>query len=209
MILRWKGDVLGYSKPESLRSVIPGDMFGLNSYEKGGYVLYMLREQIGDAAFFKTMQTYAQRFHFSNATSDDFWTVAEEVSGQDLSQFFTQWVTYTDLPHVSVTWVSHDTPNGGSQVDALICPANPKPYVLDLPVVLKPGISVTPTTLPAMALQNTSQIETIHLTGASQNLHWTAPFSVQTWSIDPRNSVLVSTSVQHVSDSLPSVCPTS
>ena len=87
LLRRWKGDLLTFSRTEPLHAVIPADMFGVDSYEKGGYVLHMLREQIGDAAFFKTMQTYAARFANRNATDDDILGNSQEISGRIFRSF--------------------------------------------------------------------------------------------------------------------------
>lgn len=63
-------------------------------YRKGAWVLHMLRHVIGDANMFTLLRVWAADSHYAYGTalSLDFETVAEAVSGQDLSSFFSQWL---------------------------------------------------------------------------------------------------------------------
>jgi aminopeptidase N len=63
-----------------------------NSYQKGAWVLHMLREKIGDEAFFNGLRAYYTKFQLSNATTDDFMSIMESASSQSLSNFFEQWL---------------------------------------------------------------------------------------------------------------------
>ena len=47
-----------------------------------------LREEIGDNSFFTLLKTYTREFRDGNATTEDFIRLAEEISGQDLDEFF-------------------------------------------------------------------------------------------------------------------------
>jgi aminopeptidase N len=73
-----------------------------NSYEKGGWVLHMLRRRIGDKLFWKGISTYYAAYRNKNASSADFEAVIEKVSGQDLHTFFHQWLLTAGHPHVSI-----------------------------------------------------------------------------------------------------------
>jgi tetratricopeptide (TPR) repeat protein len=68
------------------------------STDKGGMILHMLRWVVGDAAFQKTMQTFAAQFAGKAATADDFRKVAEQVHGDRLTPFFAQWLDGTGAP---------------------------------------------------------------------------------------------------------------
>src|SRR4029453_2281898 len=61
-------------------------------YQKGAWVLHMLRGQIGTASFWAGIREYYKRFRDGNASTDDFRRVMEEASGQDLAGFFRQWL---------------------------------------------------------------------------------------------------------------------
>jgi aminopeptidase N len=73
-------------------------LLNANSYQKGGWILHMLRQQLGNAVFRKIIQTYYQKFAGKNASSADFVDVAEAVSGKKLKAFFTQWLTQPGIP---------------------------------------------------------------------------------------------------------------
>ena len=70
----------------------PKDLFGQTVYEKGAWVLHMLRHEVGDSTFFKILRTYYQTYKYKNASTRDFENVCEKVSGKNLEQFFNQWV---------------------------------------------------------------------------------------------------------------------
>lgn len=73
-----------------------------NSYEKGGWVLHMLRRRIGDKLFWEGISTYYATYRNKNASSADFEAIIEKVSGQDLHAFFQQWLYTPGHPHVSI-----------------------------------------------------------------------------------------------------------
>ncbi|MEL6562625.1 MAG: M1 family metallopeptidase [Bacteroidota bacterium] len=61
-------------------------------YFKGAYVLHLLRQQMGDAAFWKGIQSYSTRFFDQSVTTTDFQNSMQEATDQDLSGFFDEWV---------------------------------------------------------------------------------------------------------------------
>lgn len=63
-------------------------------YQKGAYVLHMLRGYIGDDDFFETLTTYSSDpdFRYGNASTEDFKAIAASISGLDLDTFFDQWI---------------------------------------------------------------------------------------------------------------------
>jgi len=61
-------------------------------YAGGAVLLHALRERLGDETFFPLLQEWAARYRYSTAATDDFIALAEEVSGQDLDAFFTDWL---------------------------------------------------------------------------------------------------------------------
>lgn len=70
----------------------PEDLFSRTVYDKGAWVLHMLRCEVGDNAFFAILRKYFEKYKYKNASTDDFITLAEKESGKDLSKFFDQWV---------------------------------------------------------------------------------------------------------------------
>lgn len=73
-------------------------------YEKGGWVLHMLRARVGTDAFWAGIREYYGRYRDKNVSTDDFRRVMEEVSGQDLSGFFRQWLNRPGSPALRGTW---------------------------------------------------------------------------------------------------------
>jgi aminopeptidase N len=61
-------------------------------YQKGAYVLHLLREQLGDDAFWVGIRRYTAAYAGRSVTTDDFKRSMEESSGQDLGPFFDKWV---------------------------------------------------------------------------------------------------------------------
>jgi aminopeptidase N len=61
-------------------------------YGRGAYFLHNLRLRIGDAAFFKGLQTYCAKHKYGVVHKADFLQAMEEASGQDLDAFFLQWL---------------------------------------------------------------------------------------------------------------------
>ena len=62
------------------------------TYQKGAWILHMLRNLIGDEKFQEAIRNYYSRYMNSNATTDDFKHEMEIVSGLDLDMFFNQWL---------------------------------------------------------------------------------------------------------------------
>ncbi|MEP7129302.1 MAG: M1 family metallopeptidase, partial [Chitinophagales bacterium] len=75
-----------------------------NSYQKGSWVLHMLRHEIGDEKFWEGIRQYYKQYQFSNAMTDDFRKVMEVVSGRDLKGYFDQWVFRAGQPKLDVSW---------------------------------------------------------------------------------------------------------
>jgi len=77
-------------------------LLNANSYQKGSWILHMLRTEVGDTAFQKIIRTYYNQYKGSNAETSDFQAVAEGVSGKDLKWFFDQWLYRPGIPKLSV-----------------------------------------------------------------------------------------------------------
>jgi aminopeptidase N len=71
-------------------------------YNKGGAVLHTLREEVGDAVFWKAINLYLNRHKFGSVESTDLKAAMEEVSGRNLTWFFDQWVYMGGYPKLEV-----------------------------------------------------------------------------------------------------------
>ncbi|NIN71270.1 MAG: hypothetical protein GTO46_04895 [Gemmatimonadetes bacterium] len=84
-------------EPENLFRVLNG-----NSYQKGAWVLHMLRSSLGDETFFAGIRRYYSDHLHGTALSADFQKIMEETSGEDLGWFFEQWLYRPGYPEVEV-----------------------------------------------------------------------------------------------------------
>jgi aminopeptidase N len=73
-------------------------------YQKGGWVLHVLRGQIGTEKFWAGIREYYRRYRDANASTGDFRRVMEELSGADLGWFFQQWLYRSGTPAVEGQW---------------------------------------------------------------------------------------------------------
>ena len=74
------------------------------TYQKGAWVLHMLRDLIGEVNFKKGIQSYYAKFYTSSATTEDFRIEMEKASGMDLKIFFKQWLFQPVIPKIQANW---------------------------------------------------------------------------------------------------------
>lgn len=82
----------------------PNELLNDNSYQKGSWVLHMLRRTLGDQKFWRGIRTYFSEYRDGTADTGDFQRVMEEVAGEDLGWFFEQWAFRAGHPILDVTW---------------------------------------------------------------------------------------------------------
>ena len=78
------------------------DMFDAHSYQKGGRVLHMLRTEVGDKAFFKSLNYYLEKNKWQNTEVDHLRQAFEHVTGRDMRWFFDQWFLRPGHPTVKI-----------------------------------------------------------------------------------------------------------
>jgi aminopeptidase N len=79
-------------------------LLNTNSYQKGSWVLHMLRRQLGDSIFRRSIRDYYNTYAGKNADSDDLRKIFEKNSGKDLDQFFRQWLHVAEHPNLAISW---------------------------------------------------------------------------------------------------------
>ena len=79
------------------------DMFDGVSYNKGGAILHMLRNYLGDDAFFAGLTDYLKTNEFGTGEAHQLRLSLEKVSGKDLNWFFNQWYFGNGNPKISYT----------------------------------------------------------------------------------------------------------
>jgi aminopeptidase N len=85
------------------------DVFDAVSYNKGGRILHMLRNYLGDSAFFKGLNSYLVANKFKSAEAHQLRLALEEVSGKDLNWFFNQWYFGNGHPKLTINYLYNDT----------------------------------------------------------------------------------------------------
>ena len=75
-----------------------------NNYEKGAWVLHMLRGLTGDRAFFQGIRDYYAQHRDSTATTEDLRQAMEKASGMNLADFFMRWVYKSGHPQYETSW---------------------------------------------------------------------------------------------------------
>jgi aminopeptidase N len=79
-------------------------LLNTNSYQKGAWILHMLRSMLGDSLFFGGIRSYYMHHRHSNATSDDLCDDLGTFAHFDLRWFFDQWLRRPGFPEMNVNW---------------------------------------------------------------------------------------------------------
>jgi aminopeptidase N len=79
-------------------------LLNVNNYQKGSWVLHMLRREIGDQAFWNGIREYYRQYQNSNALTSDLQRVMQDVSGKNLEVFFSQWIFKDGHPVLNGEW---------------------------------------------------------------------------------------------------------
>jgi aminopeptidase N len=145
-----RGDVAFHAEMAGIRKQVLGDqvvatrpvidseqtdylkLLNANSYQKGGYILYMLNEQLGDSTFFAGLRSYYATYRHGTALSDDLRAELEKSSGQPLAKFFNQWLKQPGAAEPAIGW-AHD-PTTGTVTLLILQDSVRVPYELPLSV---------------------------------------------------------------------------
>jgi aminopeptidase N len=117
-----------------------GYLFSAIEYEKGAWVLHMLRFVVGEKNFWKILKSYAKTYAYDTVTTDDFKSVCEDFYGEDLDWFFDQWIYEPGYPRYEFSWG-----HSGSNSVRVVIKQTQESYPLytmpiELQVVLPSGI---------------------------------------------------------------------
>ncbi len=136
------GQRLGHLKadPQVYRAVV---------YNKGAYVLHMLRQLVGGDRFLEALRDVQGQFRYAKAGSDDLRGALEKASGADLAPYFEEWVYGTRLPELDVSHRTHPQAASYRTVVDVKAAGLPGPVPLSLSVTHDQGqiteiVSLTP-----------------------------------------------------------------
>lgn len=123
----------------------PWPLFDGNTvYDKGSWVLHMLRGVMGDEAFFDGMYTYANHpdHQYGTITSQQFQAIMEQYYGADLTWFFQQWLWGVNRPDYEYSWMTENV--GGGQYELFLhidqTQSYPSPDVFTMPIKIYPRV---------------------------------------------------------------------
>jgi aminopeptidase N len=85
------------------------DVFDRVSYSKGGRILNMLRNYVGDSAFFKSLNLYLTSNKYKSADAHQLRLAFEEITGQDLNWYWNQWYFGSGHPKLDIDYVYDET----------------------------------------------------------------------------------------------------
>jgi aminopeptidase N len=122
-------DLITYPRIENFKLLL-----NTNTYQKAGWVLHMLRNELGDKVFFEVIRSYYKTYRDANADTEDFQHIAEKVSGKDLQGFFKQWLYGKGQPVIAGSWTSK-----GGEISIDINQLQEEPFVFPLEVGLVYG----------------------------------------------------------------------
>lgn len=145
-----------------------------NSYQKGGWILHMLRRELGDQAFHKAIRAYYAEYAGGNADTRDLQKVFETVSGRDLSVFFDQWLYTPGIPHLEIKW-SYSAEK--KKLTLNIQQLQEKEFVFPLQLLVKSD-------------NGRSSIETVRVNQRNQVIELAVKATVTGIELDPETSLL-------------------
>ncbi len=104
----WFGETNLFAKPMVRHDFDDSSEFDGNAYGKGGWVLYMLRHQLGEDAFYRGLKHYLEVNRGKNVVTADLIKAIEEATHTDVDEFFSQWVYGAGAPKFDLSYAYDD-----------------------------------------------------------------------------------------------------
>ncbi len=171
--------------PTSVRPIInsdhedPTEKLNALNYQKGAWVLHMLRKVLGDEIFFNGIRHYYSLYKNANALTEDFQRVMESAGNTSLKTFFRQWLYQPGWPDYHVSWHWQQE---SSEVEINIYQAQTT-GLFDMPLDI------------VFLIGNQRKMHTFQVTDASHTLHIPLEGKPSAIEIDPEGWVLKSVTV--------------
>jgi aminopeptidase N len=161
----------------------PNDLLNANSYQKGGWVLHMLRREVGDSVFHRIIREFYARYKGKNADTEDFEKLVEEISQKDFSKFFQQWLYTPGIPVLDVSWKY----NSKTELISVIVEQKQK-QLFDFPLQLS-----------LQTKTSNEQILVLHINKKTQTFTYKVTDRQVSIILDPATSLLFDGSVRKIS----------
>jgi len=154
------------------------NIFTSRVYDKGAWVLHMLRGVVGEELFFDGIDAwYNSEFKFKAATTEDFKNVYEAATGFELDPFFDQWIHGTYRPYYQWSMMTEPAPEGGYNMYMRVKQVQTSlPQVFDMPV--------------DFYFSGPNDTVTFQIDERSTRLKYHFPVNVSTVAMDPLNWVM-------------------
>ena len=162
------------------------DMFDAHSYNKGGCVLHMLRQLVGDEAFFASLNRYLKKNEYTEVESHELRLAFEDVTGQDLSWFFNQWFLGAGHPVLDITYGWDDATKKASITVVQNQQGPSVERVFDLPVAVD-----------IYDVSGKSRRENIRVTMRNQTFSFDAPTKPAVINFDATKTLLTEKTDNH------------
>src|SRR5258707_8783025 len=107
-VQEWLGQANLYSKPIVRHDFDDSSEFDDNAYGKGALVLYMLRHQIGEDAFYRGLRHYLEVHRGKNVVTADLIKSVEEANHINVQQFFDEWIYGAGAPKFDISYAYDD-----------------------------------------------------------------------------------------------------
>ncbi len=101
---QWFGESNLFNKPIVRHDFEDSSEFDGNAYTKGGWVLHMLRHQLGEDAFYRGLKHYLEVNRGKNVVTADLTKAIEESSQTNVDQFFSQWLYGAGAPKFDLSY---------------------------------------------------------------------------------------------------------
>jgi aminopeptidase N len=130
-----------------------------NSYEKGAWVLHMLRATLGDGVFFKGIREFYLKYEHKAARTEDLRASLERASGVNLKAFFARWVYGSGHPRYEASWSWQGGRNGrGVLTIRLRQTQADEPFLNPLPVEIVTTRGAQRITLKPVSMETTLRL---------------------------------------------------
>jgi len=147
-------------------------------YGKSQMLFHMLREEVGDENFIKSLHRFYGQFKFKSASFTDLANVFSAVSQRDLKPFFAQWVEGTGAPQLALRDVKISEQNGQFELSATLTQLQQgPPYQLRVPIAI------------SLADQDKALQQTVAMTERDAAIKLTLPHKPLRIDIDPEFDV--------------------
>jgi len=78
------------------------ELLNPNAYQRGAWVLHMLRNEVGHEKFEQIISTFYRKYKFSNASTNDFFEIVEKLTDKNYVDFKNEWTASTEIPSFKI-----------------------------------------------------------------------------------------------------------